>query len=223
MKLRTSHLSIALTLATFVFAQAANAQEGGPQRPGNRFNFAPNVWKTEVSRLPSAIPAEVHNVRPGSVPKQNSLLGGPDPNFFSKPVPVARPPQVQQNVTPRMVSSPVIAKGTYSPAFGMPAQPPQQIALQPSPAPMTPAVVQPQGMQQPMGQARAAARRHVSTGVSGRIVSARKPRGLAAGPAVASYGNGFGYQPGAFTPPVQSAGGRSASTTVHGVLVHKHK
>lgn len=219
MKLRTSHLSIALVIATFAFAQAANAQEG-QQRPGNRFNFAPNIWKTETARIPNAIPAEVHAVRNGSVPKGNSLLGGGDPNFFSKPVPVARPPHVQQNVTPHLVSAPVVAKGSYSPAFGMPAQPPQQIALQPSPAPMA-AAVRPQAMQQPRGQSRAVAANRTSTATSIRLASRpRRPQGLAAGPAVATYGN-QGYQPGSFLP-TQSAGGMSATTSVSGQVI-RHK
>lgn len=215
-------LSIALLLSTIACAQAAMAQEAqpsGPKERGNRFNFAPSVWKTETARIPNTIPAEFHNVRAGSVPKGNSLLGGNDPNFFSKPAP---PPQIQQNVTPRMISTPVVAKGTFNPAFGRPANPAQQIALQPSTAPMVPAAAPQQAMQQPMGQARqAVASRKVNTAVSGRIRLPHRPTGQSAGPAVASYGKGFGFQPGAFVPPMGS-GSVSTQTSVSGrIMTHK--
>lgn len=216
-----SHLSIAILISTAACAQAAMAQEGNaPNERGNRFKFAPSVWKTESARIPN-IPAEVHNVRPGSVPSKNSLLGGGDPSFFSKPAPPPAP-FVQQQVTPRMMSTPVAARPSFSPAFGRPANPAQSIALQPSPAPMIPAAMsRPQAMQSPVGQARTAvAARRMNTNVAGRLASRpRRPQGLSAGPAVANYGT-QGYQPGPFLP-TQSAGGMSASTSVSGKVMHK--
>lgn len=217
-------LTIALLLSTIACAQAAMAQEAqpsGPKERGNRFNFAPSVWKTETARIPNTIPAEFHNVRAGSVPKGNSLLGGNDPNFFSKPAP---PPQIQQNVTPRMISTPVVAKGTFNPAFGRPAGPAQQIALQPSTAPMIPAVAPQQAMSQPMGQTRqASAPRTVNTAVSGVIKKrpVQRPTGLAAGPAVAAYKPGFGYTAGPSLPALGSSS-VSTSTTVSGTIIRRH-
>lgn len=222
--MKLSHLSIALLLSTIACAQTAMAQEAsGPKERGNRFNFAPNIYRTESARIPSAPPPEIHTVRNGAVPRGNSLLGGADPNFFSKPAPP--PPQIQQNVTPRLVSTPVVAKGSFNPAFGRPASPAQQIALQPSTAPMVPAVAPQQAMSQPMGQARSAnTGRRVNTAVSGVIKKrpVQRPTGLAAGPAVASYGKGVGYQPGPFVPAIGS-GSVSTSTVVSGTIINRHR
>lgn len=222
MKFSINQLSIALVLCTVACAQAATAQEGGgPKERGNRFVFAPNIYRSESARIPSAPPAEIHNVRAGSVPTGNSLLGGNDPSFFSKAPAQMPAPYVQQNVTPRLIATPVQAKPSYNAAFGRPAQ---AIAMQPSTAPMAPAMAQPSSMQKPVMRVAKAAPRNVNTGVTGRLASrpAHRPSGLSAGPAVASYKPGMGYTAGSFLPTQSAGGSTTTQATVSGrVLQHK--
>jgi hypothetical protein len=200
--------------------QSACAQEGAPTR-GARFNFAPNVYKTESARLPRGYdaPDPVHNVRHGAVPKGNML--GLDPALLTRPAP---PPPVQTTmIAMPTVSAQALAPKTsaqFNPMFGKPmvAQLPAPVAQQ--------AVAMPITTQPLVAKSAPAAKRSVNTAVAGRLLTPvrRRPaviRPQTGTPAIASYGNGVGYSPGTYLPTASS--GSSARTDVHGVIIKNRK
>jgi hypothetical protein len=197
--------------------QAASAQESR----GARFNFAPNVWKSESVRLPKGYggPEPMHNVRPGAVP---SNLLGVDPSMLAKPAP---PPIVAVQPAMPMVSAQMSvprANASFNPIFGKP-----QVAPMPATVPQQ-AVAMPMTTKPVVAKAAPAARRQVATGVQG--VLRKPPSGrptnitpMSGTPAVASYKEGFGYSPGLLLPS-NSSGGSRTTTAVSGVIVgKKHK
>jgi hypothetical protein len=194
--------------------QTASAQESR----GARFNYAPNVWKSESVRMPKGYgaPDPVHNVRAGAVPSGNLL--GIDPSMFTKPAPpppviAARP--ATTSVTPAMFIPK--ANASFNPQFGKP-----QVAQLPASAVPQQAVAMPMQMK-PIAatnhHAPVVAARH-STQVAGRMLrpAFRNVAPATASPAVASYPTNFGYSPGPLLPS-SSSGGGSASTKVSGVLI----
>lgn len=194
--------------------QSASAQEAR----GARFNFAPNVYRVEQSRVPKDYGAEpAHNVRAGAVPNSNLL--GVDPSMLAKPAPpppvvAARP--AMTSVTPAMFVPKT--NSAFNPMFGKP-----QVAQLPAPVPQQ-AVAMPMQMKPATAApAQAAPRRHVNTAVAGRLMKPvrRNIAPTTATPAVASYGKNFGYVPGAYLP--SSSGGASTSTIVHGVIVNQKR
>lgn len=197
--------------------QSADAQEG--RRAGARFNFAPNVWKNEAAILPKgyATPDPAHNVRPGAVPSNNML--GLDPAMLTKPAP---PPVMQPHAMPTVASQVSVPRTNtnFNPMFGKPmvAQLPAPIPMQASPLPMAAKPLAATPASAPAGK------RHVATGVSGRLMRpARRPavRPESATPAVASYGKNFGYVPGAYLP--SSTGGINARAELSGKLLRNKK
>ena len=207
-----------IALVGIASMQSASAQEGR----GARFNYAPNVWKAESARVPKGygeFADPQHNVRSGAVPSKSLL--GLDPLMTSKPAPVtALPPPM-----PVVSAQAALPKATpsFMPAFGKP------MMAQAMPLPTMPqtAVAQPTinpNQAQPAKSAPAA--RVVHTGLSGRVrVPSRSVvTPASATPAIASYGNNVGYDPGAYLP--KTGGGSSASTRLNGVLltpVKNHK
>lgn len=212
--MKLSILASLIAFATIASTmQAASAQESR----GARFNFAPNVWRSESVRLPKgyAAPDPVHNVRAGAVP---SNLLGVDPSMLAKPAP---PPIIAAHPAVPMVSSQVNiprANATFNPMFGkpqvaqLPAPVPQQAVAMPMPRTTAPAKAA------PAGKPRYAAR----PSVSGRLLTPvkRNVTPQTATPAVASYREGFGYSPGLLLP--SNSGGSGANTTVTGKLI-RHK
>lgn len=202
------------SIAVIASTQSAFAQE----TRGARFSFAPNIYKTESSRIPKgySAPDPVHNVRAGAVPSSNLL--GVDPSMLAKPAPP--PPVMAAQPAMPMVSAQASvprAAASFNPMFGkpmvaqLPAPVPQQAVAMPiTPKPATAAPVAP------------AAKRHFNANksVAARLVKPtyRPVTPRTASPAVASYGNGFGYVPGAFLP----SSGVSSSAEVKGRLL-RHK
>ncbi len=221
MKLSISSLTL-VTLAACACTLPVSAQESAR---GARFNFAPNVWKSESTRLPKDNYVEpVHSVRAGSVPKGNIL--GLDPEILAKPAPqpaavpivAARP--VATTVTPQW-SQP---KTSFNPAFGKPGDLTHQpIASLPAPAPQQ-AMARPLMPVKPAATTHApVAKHHINTAINGRLI--KQPRTAApapalASPAVASYGKNFGYVPGPFLPN-EATGSMSAQAEVRGRVIHK--
>jgi hypothetical protein len=217
-------LSASLTLIVMAFVASSMVQSASAQETrGARFNYAPNIWKSESARVPKGYGehADVpHNVRSGSVPGTNML--GLDPGLLEKPAP---PPQVAvrpatTSVTPRMFVPKTNA--AFNPAFGRP----QGLVAQSLPAAMpvpAPVVARPQSAPIRPATAPAHVARHRpiarSTGVSGRLMRPRIQNApitpAAATPAVASYNKNFGYVPGAFLPQ----NSRNANAEVTGKLM----
>lgn len=200
-----------VTLASIASMQAASAQEGGR---GARFNFAPNVWKSESVRMPKGYgaPEPVHNVRAGAVPSSNVL--GLDPSMLAKPAPpppvvAARP--VMTAVTPAMFIPKTNA--TFNPMFGSP-----KVAHLPPSVPQQ-AVAMPIAMK-PVAANRAPVAVRRSTAVAAVL---KRPRFHAPVPAssavAASYPTGFGYSPGPLLPSTARA--TSTSTALNGRLLTK--
>jgi hypothetical protein len=208
-----------VSIATIASAmQTASAQESR----GARFNYAPNVWKSESARLPKGYgnPPAAHTVQAGAVPSGNLL--GLDPTMLTKPAPppiVATQPAMM-SVTPRMFAPVPTAKATFNPMFGTPqAAQPQSMPQQAPAMPM-------QMKAAPANHAPVAVVAHHSQGLSGRLMHPPRGRSIApasATPAVASYAPGVGYSPGPLLPST-SSGGMRASTSLNGVIIgRKHK
>ncbi len=220
--MRLSLLVSLVTLSAIASSvQVASAQE----TRGARFNFAPNTYKTESSRVPKGYgaPDPEHNVRAGSVPTNNHF--GLDPSFLAKPAP---PPQIIA-ARPAAIPMPTVSarafvpqsNANFHPSFGrpmvaqaqqLPASVPQQAVAMPIPQQVHPAMAAPARV----------ARRHVNTGVNARLMTKIPRRTInpaSATPAVASYGKGVGYTPGAYLP--SASGGMSTQTEVNAKLYHR--
>lgn len=212
-------ISLFVSLAVITFAASSMQTASAQEARGARFNFAPNVYRTEQSRLPKGYGAEpMHNVRAGAVPSSNLL--GVDPSMLAKPAP---PPPViaahpaMTSVTPAMFIPKTNAG--FNPMFGKP-----QVAQLPAPVPQQAVAIPMQMKPATAAPAQAAPRRHVNTGVAGRLLTPPRRRNIApttASPAVASYGKNFGYVPGAYLPSSGGSGG--ATTDVTGRLLTKTK
>jgi hypothetical protein len=200
--------------------QSASAQEGQSTR-GARFNFAPNVYKTESARLPRGYdaPDPVHNVRHGAVPKGNML--GIDPTLLSKPAP---PPPVQTTMIamPSVAGQALVPKtnANFNPMFGKP-----MVAQLPAPVPQQ-AVAMPIMTQPLAAKSAPSAKRPVvaRANVNGKLLTPVRRRSVtpaAATPQIASYGNGVGYSPGTYLPTASS--GSDVRTAVSGQIIKRHK
>lgn len=216
--MKLSILVSLVSIATIASAmQTASAQESR----GARFNYAPNVWKSEGVRLPKGYgnPPAAHTVQAGAVPSGNLL--GVDPTMLTKPAPppvVATQPAMM-SVTPRMSVPVPTAKASFNPMFGtpqvahLPPSVPQQAAAMPMPMKAAPATHAP-----------VVVARHTQ-GLSGRMLThpVRHIAPASATPAVASYPTNFGYSPGPLLPS-SSSGGMKTSTALSGVIIsRKHK
>ena len=216
--MKSSFLSLAIlaiAAAGTLSVQSVSAQEG-QQRPGARFNYAPNVYKVEQPRIPqAAFPVENHAVRHGSMPKGSNFLGL-DPQVLARPAQTqvaARP--ATMNVTPRAFIPQAVPQVAFNPSFGTPFQATPMQA--PAMAAMAPGrMAAPAAKSAPVHVAhKRTSCRHVNTAVSGRI--ATHPR--KAQPAMAAaYAPGFGYTPGGHLPS-QASGGANGSGEVHGRIV----
>ncbi len=211
-------LSLIAIAAAASSMQAASAQESR----GARFNYAPNVWKTEAARVPKGYGQYAepqHNVQAGAVPSNNVL--GLDPTMLAKPLaPVAQVASHPATTSLTPSWSTPRTNASFQPAFGKP----QGIVAQSLPpalhAPVMP--TRPQSIvpatSKPVVAASAPAARgqHHSgnhAAVSGRVMPFR-PRNVtpvAATPAVASYDKGFGYLPGAYLPSSSGSATQSLS------------
>lgn len=221
MKLSITHITL-IALTACAATLPVSAQEGGR---GARFNFAPNVYKVESSRVPTDYNSQpVHSVRDGAVPKGNLL--GLDPQILAKPAPQ---PAAQPVVAARPAATTVtpqwsVPKTSFNPAFGKPGDLTHQpLASLPAPVPQQ-AVAGPLIPVKPAATTHApVARHHVNTAVNGRLMRqphTAAPAAALASPAVASYGKNFGYVPGPFLPN-EATGGMSAQAEVRGRVIHK--
>lgn len=227
-------LSASLSLVVIALAassmQSASAQENAR---GARFNYAPNTWKAESSRVPKGygeFADPQHNVHQGSVPTSDML--GLDKDLLSKPVPAMPAPMPQPQVAARPTTTAVTpawsvpkTNANFSPSFGKP----QSLVAQSIPAAMPaphPAIAKPAVLSpvKPASVASAPAAKqhhqasvHTNAGVHGHLLPPHIVAPIAATPAVASYGKNFGYVPGTLMPTVK--GGSSAESKVTGKLM----
>lgn len=220
-------MKFSASLSLFVIAVAVSSMQSASAQEtrGARFNYAPNIWKTEASRVPKGyneFNEPPHSVRSGSVPTSSSL--GIDPSMLEKPAP---PPQVAArpattSATPSMFVPKTNA--AFSPAFGkpqgiIPAVAQSLPAVMPTPAHVKPQMARPAtgspasgpvAHHRPSG-ARTAVAAHLRRPTLHNVIPA------SATPAVASYDKNFGYVPGPYLP--SSTGGGAASTEVKGTLM----
>ncbi len=216
-KLTLSITSISLLLAMSV--PSASAQ----QRGGARFNFAPNVYRLEDTRVPDSalLPPDSHSVRSGHVPSSKDILGI-DPGSL----PVAQAPAA---VSPPQVQLMQATPAHYQESFGAPNNVPALAAL---PKTLTP-LSTPKVGEKPYSANKAVSaklmhaknNRYIGTKVAGKLlkqnhIAGQSGQALAMKPA-ASYGKNFGYEPGAFVPTA-SGDGMNVRTAVSGTLLHRH-
>lgn len=227
-------LSLAITLVTGLgfCAQDAFAQESR----GQRFSFAPNVWKVEQPRIPGGgNNGPAHAVRNGAVPSSNFLLGG-DPNTLPPappptPAPIVRP-SVQAVPSNNRVAGNVNPKPSFNPLFGTPGSPlpqqpaPPQVAQTPITPPAQPMPPMMRAPQQPahspvVARSHGGHHRRATSAVTGRL-TARKPTGDTAAPQALSYDRG--YVPGGTIAAGATSGGGGSTTAVSGrVMNHRRK
>ena len=232
MNIKFASLSLIITAAAGLsFVQSANAsdEDGQPQRPGSRFNYAGNLFRLETptggGRHAPLLPyaptpsGPVGNVKPGAVPKMAL-----DPTFLAPPKPVPTiAPIVKATIVPvalKPQSFTSIPKASpFQSIFGNP-----QPLVAKMEKPLAPGQ-QPQQIAQttpPAAPASRAAR--TTTGVHG-VLSNHRPTGMhASAPAslpVASYGQQY-YTPGATLPQQTASTGASVDTSVRGVITRKH-
>lgn len=213
MKIRFLSLAILAIAATGTLsAQEVSAQEG--QRPGARFQFAPQVYRMEQPRMPKGYgAAPAPSVAAGSVPSSSML--GLDPSVLQRPQPQVAARPAANHVAGQAFIPKAVPQVAFNPAFGSaaPIQPPMQSPAMAAPAqPMARAAA-------PKAAARPAGHRPIRTtsAVSGKI---RKPVHHSTPAMVASYGPGFGYTPGGHLPS-QSGGSVSARTSVSGQVLRQ--
>ena len=214
------YLSLIVLATVASSAMPASAQEGG-RAPGARFNFAPNTWKQESSPARQAAPEPVHSVRSGMVPGGNPL--GLDPLLLAKPpapLPKLTPIIAAQPATTSLTPSIRVPNTSFKQMFGKPMETtplsaiPQKMAQLPVPQQAVPAA------SKPAAPVVASHRGSSARSVRGVVRPWQNTQPIAASPGVASYGNGMGYEGGAYLPTTSSGGG--ASTAVSGkVLMHK--
>lgn len=229
MKSRFLPLSILAAMAfSLVSFQAVSAQEQQQQR-GARFNFAPNIWKTEEARIPNNryAPAQpAHAVKHGSMPQSSNFLL--DPSMIPeapKPVIATAPTTNLSHQVSIPRTNAQLPKTNYQPAFGRPlSAPPMAVASLPpqAMAPITQAAKPAAMKSAPIHAAKHVSaslrHNHARTGVSGRLLTRTHPVGQSA-PVAASYGKNFGYQPGGYLP-TQSGTGVSTRSEVSGRILH---
>lgn len=230
MNIKIAIISTLAIAAATVSVQPASAK-------GNRFDFAPNVWRSEEIRKPEGYGVvgnqPQHAVRHGNVTPGRQLLGI-DPAMLRRPTPrVAPVAQTQVAANPLGSFTNMIPKvnpfqpGAFSAKFGDPLKvnaPPVMANLPPAAQPAIPQ----QATAQPLppgssskGVSGRLSAPHRSTAVRGRLNTPRRAVGLAARPAtpIQSYGS-MGYKQGTFIP-AGSGYGMSTQTSVAGkVLRH---
>lgn len=209
MKISFLSLAILAVAATGTLsAQEVSAQEGG-QRPGARFQYAPNVFRMEQPRLPKGYGApEASSIRSGSVPSSNML--GLDPQVLQRPQPQVAARPAANHVAGQAFIPKAVPQVAFNPAFGsaFPAQPMPAMA-----APAAQAMARAAAPAKAPVAARSAGRRHsVSTGVRGKL---KTPIHHSTPAMAATYGPGFGYTQGGHLPS-QSGGSMSTNTAVSG-------
>jgi len=225
--LATTTLIIAALAASS--QQMAQAQRDGGT--GNRYEFAPNHWKTKDPYVPA-----YQNYSPPAAPVNvpRNLLGVPSaeeltpppapPRSLQQVAPLARPshiatsfttavPQAIPSSVPTAPLKPILPIGKKG-EFGQPIQP-VVASKPPQPATATPA----HGKSNAAKPSKPVYVAHHS--LNGRMLHPSVKPGQAAGPAgslppIASYSSG--YDPGQLLPHM-SSGGQGANTNVHAKLV----
>lgn len=198
-------ISLQLTLILVALSGVA-LQEASAQERTARFKFPPNYYKIEQPRVPAEMMATRHNnnhqpnhaVRHGSMPQSSSFLG-------------VTPDMVQPTeATPVVTAQAFVPATSFQPSFGKPVVP-----MQAKPAALQPA--QQKAASKPASTVKKAPVK-VHKSVSGIV---RKPTSApSANSAVASYGNNFGYAPGAYVP--SQSGSMTTKKDVFGrVLPHQ--
>jgi hypothetical protein len=212
MKIRFLSLAILAIAATGTLsAQEVSAQEG--QRPGARFQFAPQVYRMEQPRMPKGYgAAPAPSVAAGSVPSSSML--GLDPSVLQRPQPQVAARPAANHVAGQAFIPKAVPQVAFNPAFGSaaPIQPPMQSPAMAAPAQPMARAAAPKAAARPAGR-----RSHVKTGVSGKL---KTPIRHSTPAMVASYGPGFGYTPGGHLPS-QSGGSVSARTSVSGQVLRQ--
>jgi len=220
-----------LTLATAAAGIVADASPAMAQ--GARFQFEPNKWSNKdgggkPGRYLNQPQQPMTSVGHGMVPEASSFLGV-DPSFLKPaPKPVAPPaPIVATNVHPsaswgqpqaRIIpkAPQALAAAPYNPLFGKAPTntPPAPIVAQA--APQAPQITPPSASKSLSGRMvpRRNSNSHAKTGVAGRLMTPKRPTGMAATPQVASYGGQF-FKSGS-TKPVATFNGEG---NVYGQII----
>jgi hypothetical protein len=208
-------LTIAAAATVCLAPMSANAK-------GARFDFAPNIYKIEQSRLPSDYGAVPHSVRTGSVPHSSSFLGV-DPQLLATP-PVAPVAQAIPRVSGFTTAVPMNA--SFKNAFGSPITKPVMAVLPKTATPLS----LPQSATKQVAAKLVSAKTPVGNkNLHGTLLS--KPRrnvipstatALAlSGKKIEGYGNNVGYTPGAYLPTA-SGSGLNIQADVSGRVLETH-
>jgi hypothetical protein len=219
-KLTLSITSISLLLAANM--PSAYAQ----QRGGARFNFAPQIYPLEQTRVPDSYfqPGAPHAVRSGHVPSSKDILGIDPGSLPVAPVPAPAPASIAQRQPNLMQATPA----HYQESFGVPNNVPALAALPKTLAPLS----LPRAAEKPYSANKAVSaklmhaknNRYMSANVKGKLLKKNHAAGqsgqaLALKPA--SYANNFGYEPGP-TVPVASGDGMTVKADVSGKLLTRN-
>lgn len=200
--------SIFLTITSLTAVMAMSLQPALAQRGGARFNFAPNYYRLEQSRVPEvAYHPVTHSVKNGHVPSSKSILGL-DPG--SLPV----QPKIQTQTQAKLTQ---VTPTHYKESFGAPANAPVMAALPAN------ALKLPKAADKAISANKAVSAHLVHKNVAGKLLkkhtAGNSARALALGPA-ASYGKNFGYQAGP-TMPSAYGNGTNIRTAVSGRLLQR--
>ena len=211
--MNNKYIKITISLTCLLVANLPSAY--AQQRGGARFNFAPNYYRIEQASVPDgyAQPGPAHAVKSGHVPSSKDILGL-DPG--SLPVAPVAPPTIRQ---PQLTQATPVH---YQESFGSPNNVPALAALPKALTPMTPrAKVLASDKQVSAKLMHSKNNRYIATKATGKLLKKHGQSGQALSLKPASYGNGFGYQPGGYMPSAVGDG-TNANTSVYGKLLHRN-
>ncbi len=219
-------IAIIAASSTVLPAQAQHRDRGA------RFDFAPQIYKLEESKVPpgyGAPPPSNHSVKHASMPSRSSLLGI-DPAMLAAARPVQRGPRVAPIAATTVAASPswtnaVPFLNPFAPVankgqFGQPLNPnvpPVVASLPPQASKAQPRTIAPSSNTSLSGKINP---RRSSTAVAARRVPRANALAAKQGAPIQSYGNNFGYTAGS-TAPVGSGASTSVTGNVYGRVLYK--
>jgi len=219
-----NNTKLTLSITAISLLLAASVPSAYAQQRSARFNFAPNIYPLENTRVPDSyyLPSASHAVKSGHVPSSKDILGIDPASLPAAPAPAAVVSQPQAQLTQ---ATPI----HYQESFGAPNNTPALAALPKTLVPLS----LPKAGEKPYSANKAVSgkllnakhNRYIGTKVAGKLLKKNHLAGasgqaLALKPA-ASYGKNFGYEPGAFVPTA-SGDGTTVKTDVSGKLLHRN-
>lgn len=199
MKKTNMNIKIFAISALALSAMLVTVNPANAQRKSARFDFAPQYYKLEESKVPQMN----HSVQNGSVPQGAKFLGL-DPSQLAKP-------KSQEQVAARPMFSPVAApKIQFNSAFGQPAIPAAEVKPVTAKALCKPRTAQARPLVARHG--------HHATSVNGKLLKRKAPSALDAPAQLASYDKNVGYAPGTYLPTTASDG-YQRQADVHGKVL----